>query len=194
MAARAIAGLIVIGLALGIWMLWPRGDPVSNTTTTVDVVAVPTTVASTTPNTSSSTSTTIGPDDHIVETVEEAEAILRELWFGWFEGIYNEDEDRIREVVATEDLVEAAKTQFVTMQFLEIPEFSGVLIESTEILRADADCLSVWTKVSATFREGTSTGVEILRRIDDRWKLISAWVNRGDLWDADCDSELQPLP
>ena len=189
-----MASLMVIGLAFGIWILWPRGDPVSNTTTTVDAVAVPTTVTLTIPSVSSSTSTTLGSDDHIVESVEEAEMILRELWFGWFEGIYNEDEDRIREVVATEELVDAAKLQFETMQFFEIPELSKVLIQSTEVLRADADCLSVWAEVSAEFREGTSTGVAILRRVDGRWKLISVWVNRGDLWDADCDSVLLPLP
>lgn len=53
-----------------------EGDPVSSTTTTLDAVAVPTTTASTRPSVSSSTSTTIGPEDHIVGTVEEAEAIL----------------------------------------------------------------------------------------------------------------------
>ncbi|MEA1902087.1 MAG: hypothetical protein U9N56_01015, partial [Actinomycetota bacterium] len=101
--AKAVAGLIVVGMVVSIWMLWPRGDPVSPTTTALVAVGsttiTPTTPTSTTVVTSTSTTETT----HVVETVEEAEAILRELWFGWFEGIYSQDEDRIREVVATEE-------------------------------------------------------------------------------------------
>ena len=113
MATKAIAGLIVVGLAIGVWLLWPRGESASPVSTTVLAVEPTTTRGSDTSTSATPTSTTVvNSESHIVETVEEAEEILRELWFGWFEGIYNQDEDRIREVVATEESVEEAKSQF----------------------------------------------------------------------------------
>ena len=100
----AIAGLVVVGLGVGVWLLWPDGDAAGPTTTTVLAAATTTTSESIdeTTTTSAAVTTTV-VESHVVETVEEAEAILRELWFGWFAGIYNQDEDRIREVVATEE-------------------------------------------------------------------------------------------
>jgi hypothetical protein len=85
-----VAGLIVVGLLVGIWMVWPREE--TSTPTTTPQAAGTTTTESTT-TTASVTTTTVDPlQVREVETVEQAEAILRELWFGWFEGIYNEDE------------------------------------------------------------------------------------------------------
>ncbi|MGH8950519.1 MAG: hypothetical protein ACRDX9_03750, partial [Acidimicrobiia bacterium] len=99
MIRRLIAGLIVVGLAVGIWALWPRGES-DPTPTTLPIAVETTTTTQVTTTTSAATTTTDG--SHVVTTVEEAEAILRDLWFGWFEGIYNQDEDRIREVVGTQ--------------------------------------------------------------------------------------------
>ena len=187
-----MASLMIVGLAFGIWILWPRVDPVSNTTTTVDAVAVPTTVTLTNPGVSSSTSTTLRSDDHIVESVEEAETILRELWFGWFEGIYNEDEDRIREVVATEDQIEEAKTVFGAA-FTAAPTIEAIEIQEVQILRSDRECLATWALLHITQFRGagaTSRSVLVARRVDSTWKILSTWSNRNDLWEADCDSLL----
>ena len=185
-----MASLMVIGLAFGIWILWPRGDPVSNTTTTVDAVAVPTTVTLTIPRVSSSTSTTLGSDDHIVESVEEAETILRELWFGWFEGIYNEDEDRIREVVATEEQVATAHAAFGT-EFDSEPTPAAISFVDTRILRSDEECLAVWTLMNLSdFRQGTTAGVNVLRFRDNVWVRLSLWSAENDLWEPDCASLL----
>ncbi len=108
---RLVAGLIVVGLAVGIWALWPRenSDP-SPTTVPIAVETTTTTLLTTTTTAPPTTSTT--EDTHIVATVGEAEEILQALWFGWFEGIYNQDEDRIREVVGTQAMLDAARTQF----------------------------------------------------------------------------------
>jgi hypothetical protein len=176
--------------------LWPRsdaGDTVGEATTTTSTSTtepVPTTTSSTTVPT---TSTTSVPDDHVVETVEEAEAILRELWFGWFEGIYHEDEDRIREVVVLEETVETAKESFGAMQFSRPPSPELIRFEDVEILRTDADCLAVWSSLDvAEFRPDAtgSSGVYVMRRIGRGWALLSVWPNRADLWEADCDSSL----
>jgi hypothetical protein len=126
-----------------------------------------------------------------VETVEEAEEILRELWFGWFEGIYNQDEDRIREVVATEESVEEALAQFGKVEFFRAPGANDIRFDSTELLRTDQDCLAVWTTMTLVgFREGDSENVHILRWHGERWRSLSVWRHREDLWEADCDSLL----
>lgn len=192
---KVVVSLMVVALAIGVWALWPR-EGEGPSTTTVPVAAATTTTTTTVPvtNTGAATTTTIeevGP--RVVETVEEAEAILRELWFGWFEGIYHQDEDRIREVVATEGFLEAARDQFGVMEFAEEPTPAGIVFSDTEILRSDEGCLAVWSSVTAQFREGRSEGVYVIRRLDDVWGFASSWVFREDLWEQDCDAQLEPL-
>ena len=97
-----IAGLLVAGLAIGVWMLWPTDEP-SPSSTTIAAIDTTTSTSLADPSTTTTepvTSTTTAA--HVVTTVEEAEAILADLWFGWFEGIYNQDEARIREVVGSQ--------------------------------------------------------------------------------------------
>jgi hypothetical protein len=130
--------LIVVGLIFGIWLVWP-GDQDPSSTTTPEA-AETTTTESVTTTKQATTTTTLDPlQVPDVETVQQAEAILRELWFGWFEGIYNQDEDRIREVVATEEQVEEAREAFGEMEFIEPPDKEGFSFEGTEILRSDQD-------------------------------------------------------
>jgi hypothetical protein len=190
-----IAALVVVGLAIGVVVLWPRSTadetPVGGATTTTSTsTSAP---ADTTTTTDATTSTTVTPDDHVVETVEEAEAILRELWFGWFEGIYNEDEDRIRKVVVLEETVDTAKENFGLMEFTSPPTPDGIELADFEILRTDSDCLAVWSALDVSdFRPDSagSSGVYVMRWTDSTWALLSVWPNRGDLWEADCESSL----
>jgi hypothetical protein len=190
---RVIAALVVVGLAIAVVALWPRsdaGDTAAEATTTTSTTTTepdPTTTSSTTVPT---TSTTSVPDDHVVETVEEAEAILRELWFGWFEGIYYEDEDRIREVVVLEETVETAKESF-GLEFERAPEPEDITFAETEILRSDEQCLAVWSVLTTSgFQSGTTDGVYVLRWTNDSWSRLSTWIQRNDLWEADCESTL----
>ncbi len=195
---RVIAALIVVGLAVGVVLLWPR----ATTDDTPATLAGPSTTTSTSTSappssttTAAPTSTTTTSDSHVVETVEEAEAILRELWFGWFEGIYNEDEDRIREVVATEQMLNAALNAFGS-EFESAPAADQVEID-IEILRTDEECLVTWGLLDVTaFRgpDATTRNVQVLRHTDGHWKFATSWVNPQDLWETDCESELQPLP
>jgi hypothetical protein len=153
---------------------------VSTTTTTTTVVT----------STSEANTTTTSEDSNVVTTVEEAEAILRELWFGWFEGIYNQDEDRIKQVVGTQAMLDAAGAQFGVMEFAAAPDPALILLSDLEILRADQICLALWAGVSASFRPGATEGVQILRWASDRWIFAGFWTHRDDLWEADCDSQL----
>ena len=108
MLRRAIAPLVVLLLAVLIVVFWPDSDsepPVSDPSTTTTTTAPPAT-----------DHFDLRSDHNVYDPgrlsrsrdVEEAEEILRELWFGWFEGIYNQDEDRIREVVASNPKLVAA--------------------------------------------------------------------------------------
>jgi len=193
---RLVAGLIVVGLAVGVWALWPRED--SDTTPTTLPVAIETTTTTTLATSTTVVNTTTTEDDgsHVVTTVEEAETILRELWFGWFEGIYNQDEERIKEVVGTQQMLDNARAAFEAMSFESQPVASGVNVSETEILRNDVACLVTLSTLDVTDFSGTDgveTSVFVVRRAEDRWVLATVWINREDLWQQDCASELEPL-
>ena len=193
MFGRLVAGLIVVGLAIGVWALWPAGETEATTTTT----SSPSTTSSapTTSTTIDSTTTSAeasGPQ--LVTTVEQAEEILRSFWFGWFEGIYNQDEERIKEVVASQKQLEAAIAVFDSMEFLSEPVGTDISLSETEILRADDQCLAIWSSASFAFRgPGSTSGVEVYRWTEGKWKFVNSWSNRNDLWEQDCDAVLEPL-
>src|SRR5690554_4371097 len=181
MARLAVAVAVVIALAVGVWMLWPDDE---RGATTTEPLAASTTTSS--PTTTEPAPTTT-EDDHVVDTVEEAEEILRGIWFAWFEGIYNQDEDRIWEVSVTEEQVGEASDAFGEMQFGQPPTPDGLQFEDTEILLTTSDCLGVWTSMNVAFRGGASSGVNVLRFHEGRWKLLNYWRHRDDLWREDCD-------
>ena len=190
-----VAGLVIAALALGIWLFWPQENVVEPTTTTV--AASPTTTVAPTPTTAAATTTsTTGPESHVVTTVEEAEEILRELWFGWFEGIYNQDIDRIREVVATEEFMVAATDSFGLLPFTREPDPDSIELLAMELLRTDDRCIAVLSTSNVEFLDSgpARVAVDIMRLTDSGWRLFSSWTNEDDLWDADCESQLLPLP
>ena len=192
LAGLILVGLILVGMVVSILLLWPRGDPASPTTTAVAVaettLAVESTASTSTTADPSTTSTTVG--GRVVDSVEEAEAILRELWFGWFEGIYLEDENRIREVVATEEQVATAVESF-GVEFDRSPSPEDLTFEGTEILRSDEECLAVWATLHLSgFRTGDTDNVHVLRQLDGRWLILSTWRYQEDLWVSDCSAAL----
>jgi hypothetical protein len=193
MIGRIVAGLVVIGLAVGVWTVWPRDDSGPTATSATTTSTTSTTDTETTTTTVASTTTTGPPEAGIIDTVEEAEAVLTELWFGWFEGIYNQDVDRIKEVVASQARLDSAVSAFSEMEFDSVPTRSGIHVSDIEMLRADDDCTAVWAHLEVSFRGGASQSVQILRVVDGQWKSVSSWVSKDDLWEMDCDSQLEPL-
>jgi hypothetical protein len=190
---RVIAALVVVGLAIAVVLLWPRSDPeeppIGEATTTSSTST--TEPSTTTSSTAGTTSTTNLQDDRTVETVEEAEEILRELWFGWFEGIYNQDAERIREVVGNPDQVDAAVEQFDVMEFDVPPTPEALRFNDTELLLTTERCLAVWSDVDATALIGEKNdGVHVFVNSEGNWLFISQWANREDLWEDDCQSQL----
>ena len=196
MFGRWITGLIVVGLAVGVWALWPRDDPGVTTTTVANTSS--TTSSSNPTITTDATTTSSGAegDPDVIETVEEAEEVLLNLWFGWFEGIYNQDEDRIKEVVASQSQLDAAIAAFGVMTFTAEPTLPGIVLADIEILRADQECTALWATLDVSAFRGpgsTTEGVHIFRRADDKWKSVSTWPLRNDLWEQDCEAQLEPL-
>jgi hypothetical protein len=125
--------------------------------------------------------------------VEEAEEILRNLWFGCFEGIYDQDEARIREVVGTQAMLDAARAQFGVMEFTAPPTAEAIVVQSLEILRSSDKCLVLWSQSDASFLEPgpARQGVDVLRWTGNGWVLFSTWTNPEDLWEADCEVPLE---
>jgi hypothetical protein len=123
--------------------------------------------------------------------------ILRELWFGWFEGIYNQDEDRIKEVVGSQVLLESARGAFGNLGFVTMPGANGIVFDETDVLLSSEECLVLWSRSDALFLENPQgalrEGVDVLRWNDNGWVMVSSWQLKGDLWEADCESLLEPL-
>jgi hypothetical protein len=151
-------------------------------------------VRDTTTTTASPTIASTAPS-HVVATAEEAEEILRNLWFGWFEGIYNQDEARIREVVGTQAMLDAAVAQFGVMEFVAPPTPDAIAFQASEILHSSTTCLAVWSQSDASFLTpgAPREGVDVLRSVDGSWLLTSTWAYREDLWEADCETPLESL-
>lgn len=182
MARVAVAVAVVIALAAGVWILWP--DDESGSTTTQPVAATSTTDIR--PTTVPSTTTTTDAD-HIVDTVEEAEEILRDFWLAWFQAIYNQDVHRLRSLVVADEIVETAREQFGVISFVEEPSRERIRLIDVEILQSDERCLAVWATLDATAVTGGRTdGVQVFRWMNDSWRYTSLWAYRNDLWRDDC--------
>lgn len=189
---KVVVGVALVVMGVGIWLLWPRNQEPA--TTTVPIAAETTTTTTTTvpvTTTLPTTTTTTVEFPRVVETVEEAEAVLRTYYLGWFEGIYHEDEDRIREVVATDRQVEVARDQFGVMDFSDTPAPGGITFSLTEILRSDEECLAIWARINVEFREVEFEQLQVFRRSDNTWVLLSSWLFKEDLWEQDCEAVLQ---
>ena len=78
------------------------------------------------------------------------------------------------------------------MEFVREPRHGDISFSSSELLRADDECLAIWTVMELSgFREGEAQNVHVIRWTDGGWRLLSSWMYREDLWESDCDSQLR---
>lgn len=201
MGKRLIAGLIVVGLAVGVWVLWPR-EGSDTTTTTLPVAAATTTSTTNATTTSSSTpdvtvaTTTTRLESHVVETVEEAEEILRALLWSRYDAIFREDEGSLQGLVASDSALKSGVQSFGQLVFLAEPTLEGVVLREIEILRSDETCLALWADLDVTAfvdSDANSSAVVILRSQDNQWKWMALWRFKNDLWETDCDASLESV-
>src|SRR5690606_29302783 len=127
MRARVGLGLgVIAALAVAIWAAVAQGgDETPSTTTTLPpstTSAPPTTISTTTvAPTSTTTTPTTTPAETTATTVdaearaEEVRLILQDLYFRWFTAIYNEDENTVLEVIATQRYLEDFRRAITTL-------------------------------------------------------------------------------
>ncbi len=79
------------------------------------------------------------------------------------------------------------------MTFDEPPTLEGIDLHDVEILRSDESCAAIWAVLTVSFREGESSGVHVFRATAEGWKSVSTWILKDDLWEQDCETQLEPL-
>jgi hypothetical protein len=135
--------------------------------------------------------TTLAPTTTSTEQrIAEVEAILTDIWYGWFDALFRDDADALWNVVATSSKQQAGVVAMDTVPFLSPPTLDALRVEVERILLDRVDCLVAEARVEAPFvGEDTSTqGVYVLWP-DERygWRLATTWVHANDLWQSDCD-------
>lgn len=140
----------------------------------------------------STTTTTVPAPTTTTETqrIAEVEAILTDLWFGWFDAIYRKDADALWGVVATTSSYEAGVRAMDRLQFDEAPTAAGIGLTVKDILLDRPDCLVVEDSISVLFlgNDPTESGVEVLWPHPQRgWRFATGWVYPRDRWLSDCD-------
>ena len=174
----------VLALAAG-WMIW-RDRSTPGPTTTTALLSAATTTSTTVMETTTSAVTTTTTE---VQRLAEVEAILTDLWFGWFDAIYRKDADALWDVVATTPYHQAGVRAMDRLEFESAPDADvlGVLVEG--ILLDRSDCLVVQNTISVPFLVGdpVAPSVDVLWSHEGTWRLATSWVHPNDLWLADCD-------
>jgi hypothetical protein len=170
-------------------MIWREPSTPGPTTTTL--LATPTTTTESTTTvavtTSTSAATTTTSEE---ERIAEVEQILTDLWFGWFDAIYERNSDDLWNVVATTRQHEAGIAAMDNLSFVSAPSVEGLDVQVNEVLLDRNDCLVVHQTLTALTLEG-SPSVETVEVMwpDPRygWRFATSWAHPEDLWKADCD-------
>ncbi|CAN5878210.1 hypothetical protein BH23ACT5_BH23ACT5_14090 [soil metagenome] len=196
-----LAAAVVIALAVTVWAaVSPDDQPVP--TTFAPPSTVPPTSTTTTPTTPTVPTTTT--DTPVTATVvpdttfdadartEEVRLILEDLWFRWFDAIYHDDEEAVREVVSTQRGLDDFAQAVAQMDLPRKPQRGDVRVQAVEVLRDDDDCLVVFHDLDLTEWRGPdsqSSLVDVLFPYESGWRFATTWQNRNDLWEADCEAE-----
>lgn len=176
----------VLALALGglLWRNRNTAAPTPSSTTTLLAIVTTSTSTSTTPTTVPAPTTTTEE-----QRIAEVEAILTDLWFGWFDAIYREDANALWAVVATNPQYESGLTAMTELQFVEAPSTEAITVTNAEILLDRPDCLVAFYIVDfAVVSEQASPLVSVMWP-DERYgmRFATHWLYANDLWLADCD-------
>lgn len=204
MRARVGLGLgVIAALAVAIWAAVAQGgDEIPSTTTTLPpstTSAPPTTISTTTvAPTSTTTTPTTTPAETTATTVdaearaEEVRLILQDLYFRWFDAIYRNDEEAVREIAATQNNLDDFRNAIEEMDLPSAPDPGDIQIHDVEVLRWDESCLVVYSVLDLSNWRGDgaiSEGVDVLLPVEGEWRLGTAWGNKSDLWQQDCEIE-----
>lgn len=188
-----------MALVVAVWAAFASGDgePSPSTTAPTSTSAPPTstTVASTSTTSAPTTSTTAPPTSTTTDEgarVEEVRLILEDLYFRWFQAIYNNDEEAVRDVIATQNNLSDFRSAVENLELPRSPELGDITVRDINLLRDDPDCLvaEFVLDLSSWRGEGMVTeGVDVLLRVGQEWRFGTSWESANDLWQEDCEIE-----
>lgn len=200
-----LGAAVVVALAVTFWAALSRGDeptpttlaspstvPPTSNTTTPTTTPVPTTTTDTPATSTVAPNTTLDEDAR----TEEVRLILEDLYFRWFDAIYHDDEEAVRQVVSTERGLDDFAQAVAQMELPREPRREDVRVDTVEVLRDDDDCLVVFHDLDLTEWRGPdsrSSLVDVLFPYESGWRFATSWQNRNDLWEADCDADRSQL-
>ena len=193
---RLLAGVGVVAvLALTLIVSVQQGSPpFSSPTTTLSAASTPTTTpttSTTTPPTSpSTTSEQTTSTTNAEHRLAEVEALLQDLWLGWFDAIYRKDPDALWRVVATTRNHDAGVAAMDTMDFTAPPSVQSFQLEDLEILLDRPDCLVTFYQIDASVMldQPPSQFVSVMwPHPQHGFRFASDWRFPNDLWAPDCN-------
>src|SRR5690606_17654398 len=117
---------------------------------------------------------------------------LEDLYYRWFDAIYHNDEEAVREVIATERYLEDFMRAASSHTYPRPPEHSEIRISDIEILRDGAECLVVFVELDLSeWLDDQIPGstVQVMYPQGNSWAFASNWQHKGDLWEQDCEVE-----
>ena len=198
---RGLGMGVIAALVVAVWAAFAAGDDEpDDTTTTTSITTVPmtspstaSTVATTTPGAPSPSTTSPSPSTTVdaEARAEEVRLILEDLWFRWFDAIYREDEEAVRDVVATSRGLDDFQGARNSLELPREPRPEDIEVSVVEVLLDRSNCLVAYSSLdlSSWLGEGsTRTGVDVLYPHEDGWRFATHWVNDTDLWENDCDA------
>jgi hypothetical protein len=188
---------VIVALAVAIWAAVSSGNdevpPISSTSATVSSTSVSTSSSTTTtaPTTTSAATSVPGTTDPEAR-LEEVRLIVRDVWFGWFDAVYRNDEEAVLEVVATPTRLANFQEAVESAAWPRAPDLSEIVPAEVEILFDEATCLVVLSTLDLTAWLGgdaVTTGVDVMWPHDGSWRFASHWANASDVWETDCTAE-----
>lgn len=190
---RVLFAVALIAVLAGLLAFFQtRGE--QTTTTQVASATTDTPTVTTVPVT---TSAVVTATTTLEQREAEVEAILKELYFGWLDAIDRNDEEAVRDAVATEKYLEAFRAAMKDLDFVVTPTSDRIVITDVEILLDRVDCLVVFATVDLSGLLGSDvsvTNVNVLWPGNGGWRFATNWKYPTDLWQQDCDGVRQQIP
>ncbi|MEX2653986.1 MAG: hypothetical protein WD532_03045 [Acidimicrobiia bacterium] len=148
--------------------------PVTTTTTVVPTTVLPTT-----------TTTSVVVDREI-----EIEEILRDFYFGWFDGIYRQNVDTLDRVAGSTEVFESGVAAFGKPKYTAAPTREAVGVEVKNVLLDRPDCLVVSADID--FRsfidiDRVMPAVDVFFRVGDGWGRAVSYQYEKEMWQFACD-------
>jgi len=152
------------------------------------VAMAPTTATTTVPSTT--TTTPPATTTTVVDRESEIAEMLRDFYFGWFDGIYRQDTDTLDRIAGSDAVFERGVAAFGEVAFTAAPRREAVGVDVKTVLLDRPDCLVVSADID--FRSFVATdevmpAVDVFFRVGDGWGRAVSYLYEQELWLVACD-------